>query len=103
MKLNLLYVTFPSEKDALELANQLLTENHIVCANLLAPIQSIYNWEGQTHHSTEIVQILKVLPHKTEIVSEYISKHHPYDAPPILLIESCSLNKNYSKWAELTQ
>jgi len=40
-------VTCGSEEEALKIANVLVEEHLAACVNLVAPIRSIYRWEGK--------------------------------------------------------
>ena len=100
MDINLLYVTFPSEEEALKMANTLVKANLIICANLQSPITSTYKWEGKIETAKEWIQIFKVIPSKVMEVEKHISDNHSYDAPAILKINTQSLNAGYSRWAD---
>ena len=41
------FVTCGSEEEALKIANALVEAHLAACVNLIAPIRSIYRWEGK--------------------------------------------------------
>ncbi len=90
------YVTNPSKEEALSLANDLLSEKLIACANLM-PITSCYVWEGKTQNDDEVVMIAKTRSELFEKVRHRIEEKHPYDVPCITRIP-VSANEAFFNW-----
>ena len=84
--IQLIYVTFASKADALTMAEGLLAEKLIACANILPPIQSIYVWEGAVQQQEETVALFKTV--HAQAAADYITQHHPYDTPCILTLNA---------------
>ena len=59
---------------ARQIANQLLSENLIACANILPQMESLYKWEGQLENSKEVVLILKTSDHQLNEAMERIAQ-----------------------------
>ena len=53
------FVTCGSEEEALKIANALVESRLAACANLVAPIRSIYRWEGRIWDEKEWLLIIK--------------------------------------------
>jgi periplasmic divalent cation tolerance protein len=54
------------------------------CANLLAPMQSIYRWEGQLQSATETPMLLKTTRAIAERLRVFVAEYHPYDTPCVV-------------------
>ena len=52
-------VTCGSEDEAIKIANALVEEHLAACVNLVAPIRSIYRWEGKIWDEKEWLLIIK--------------------------------------------
>lgn len=92
----MLYVTHPDEDTAKQLADRLLTEKLIACANTF-PIQSAYWWEGAVQNEREWVSILKTTIEASSLVERRLLEIHPYDTPCVIKIE-VSANAAYEEW-----
>ena len=53
------YTTHKNKEDATKMANILLEEGLIACANIFDNATSIYKWEGEIVNDTETIMILK--------------------------------------------
>lgn len=92
------YVPYPTKESAEAVANQLLNDKLIACANLLAS-ESHYLWNGKKEVESEIVAIFKTLNHKKELVIKYIEENHPYDTPFIGCFKM-EVNSKYLEWMQ---
>lgn len=79
----LVYSTFASEAEAVSVAQTLLLERLIACANML-PVRSLYRWEGQIQNEPEIVMMAKTTRDKQSAVIARIKSLHSYDVPCIV-------------------
>ena len=81
---HLLYVPVPNEQVGEEIANALLEQQLIACANLLPPGRSFYRWEGAVADEAEQVLILKTRGALVETVRGTVEELHPYSCPCVL-------------------
>lgn len=79
----LLHVTFADRTVAEQVAETLLAERLIACANILAPCTSIYRWQGKVERSEEVPALFKTQPSLAGRLRERITALHPYDLPVI--------------------
>ncbi|GIW66991.1 MAG: divalent-cation tolerance protein CutA [Candidatus Parcubacteria bacterium] len=91
------YITNPNKKTALKIANELLKQRLIGCANIF-PIESLYWWKGKIVKDKEYVLIAKTLEKNYKKVKEIVEKIHPYSVPCILKIKIDKVNEKYLKW-----
>lgn len=80
----LIWCPFPDRASAREVANCLLDEKLIACANLVGPIESIFEWNGTRDGSEEIGVLFKTDSRKLAQAVERMAALHPYDTPAIM-------------------
>ena len=98
----LFYIPCPDKACAQSLAEVLLKEKLIGCANILPNMESHYWWQGQLEQSSEHVLVLKTLerPGLQEKLSRRIEELHPYDIPCVMVLPILGINESYKKWLE---
>ena len=78
------YITGPSQESLETIAQTLLAEKTIACANLMAPHQSYYSWQGKTKNEPEWAMLLKSQIPLQDTLEKRILELHPFDTPCIL-------------------
>jgi len=91
------YITNPNRKAALKIANELLKQRLIGCANIF-PIESLYWWKEKIVKDKEYVLIAKTLEKNYKKVKDIVEKIHPYSVQCILKIKIDKVNEKYLKW-----
>lgn len=94
----IIYTTLPSQETAEKLAEKLLTQKLIACANWF-PITSMFSWQGAISKEGEWVLLCKTLEENQPDVERTIKKMHPYEIPCILSLLVGS-NQEFFSWAE---
>jgi len=96
----ILYTTWPDAETAEALGRLAVERRLAACANILAPMRSIYRWDGKIHCEAETPMLLKTTAGAVERLKELILKYHPYDTPCILSLEtdSAGCNPRYVQW-----
>ncbi|RJO60060.1 divalent-cation tolerance protein CutA [candidate division WS5 bacterium] len=94
----LVYITYPSKKEAEKAAGHLLKKKLVACANIF-PIQSLYHWKGSLASEEEFVLLGKTKEQNYKNIKEEVSKIHSYEVPCIIKIP-IEVNKEYGKWME---
>lgn len=75
----LVYVTFPSQAEAERVAETLLAERLVACANILGACTSIYRWEGRIERAEEVPVLFKSRPMLATRLRERLEQLHSYD------------------------
>jgi periplasmic divalent cation tolerance protein len=98
----LFYVPCPDKSSAEKIAQTLLSEKLVACANIIPGMESLYWWQGKIETSSEYILILKTL--KTSdaqsSVTQRVLQLHPYDVPCIMTLPVLGINEGYKKWLE---
>lgn len=96
----IVYTTFSTERDARQLSNKLLRKRLIACAQIDAPVSSLYWWNGNIEESLEFRLTMKSRKKLWTALEATISRLHPYDVPEIVAIEVSACSADYEKWIE---
>ena len=80
----MIWCPFPDEDSAASVASMLLDEKLIACANLLAPMRSMYEWNGERCDAREIGVVFKTHASLLNIAVARIAELHPYETPAVL-------------------
>ena len=93
-------VTAPSKQEAEKIAQHLLKEKLIACANIIGPVSSLFHWSGKTEKAGEYLILLKSRRDLFEKLSEAVKALHSYEVPEILALPVVDGSKAYLDWME---
>jgi len=93
-------VTCGSEDEALKIANALVEDHLAACANLVAPIRSIYRWEGKIWDENEWLLIIKTQRHRFGALEKKVKSLHSYSVPEIISLPIVEGSPSYLNWLE---
>lgn len=94
----LFYITYPDEATAQRIADRLIEDGLIACANIF-PMQSAYAWQGAIVREGEWVAIFKTRKELETQVEIAVRMLHPYEVPCIMRFEA-GVNADYQNWIE---
>jgi periplasmic divalent cation tolerance protein len=92
----IIYITTSSKEEAGKIAQHLLKNKLIVCANFF-PINSLYLDSGKIKEDDEFVLLLKTVEDKYNEIVKEVTKLHSYSVPCILKMDVVP-NEAYGKW-----
>ena len=82
-----IYTTWPDRQAALEAATTLVTEKLCACTNILAPMTSVYRWQGKVETAEETPMVLKAGGDAINTLRARLVDLHRYDEPCFLALE----------------
>ncbi len=92
-------ITAPSREVAWAIANPLVENGLAACVNIIAPIESIYSWDGKIQHDEAVLLIIKT---RAELVEGQlipaVKAIHPYDVPEIIALPIQAGSQSYLDW-----
>ncbi len=94
----LVLCTCPNESAALEIARILVKEGLAACVNRLAPVTSVYRWEGQICEASEQLLLIKTTNARYEALEMRLKALHPYEIPEIIAIPVVAGSSPYLAW-----
>ncbi len=93
-------VTTSSYDEAKKLANALLEDKLIACANIIEDVRSMFTWHGSICNEDENLMILKsIAPHYSKIEKK-IKKLHSYEVPEVVQLPIQQGLARYLKWID---
>lgn len=96
----LVYTTHQNQKEAEIVAERLLRDGLIACANVFPAGKSIYMWNGGINRDEEVIAILKTLPNQLRTLESKYLEIHPYETPCFVVLPSSESSEKYLEWAK---
>jgi periplasmic divalent cation tolerance protein len=90
--------TLPADADGPAFGRALLSERLAACVNLLAPMDSVYRWEGRVEEETERQVIIKTTRDRLNALWDRVRELHPYEVPEFIVLAIADGNEAYLKW-----
>ncbi|HLE15088.1 MAG TPA: divalent-cation tolerance protein CutA [Anaerolineales bacterium] len=94
-------ITVPSEEVGEAIAQALLDQRLAACVNRLAPVHSIYTWEGKTSTDEELLLIVKS---RADLFAgrlvPAVKALHPYQVPEIVALPVVMGSPDYLEWID---
>lgn len=91
-------VTTSSKKEAEKIAQHLLDERLIACANIIGPVSSLFHWAGKMEKAEEYLIIMKSRKDLFEKLADAVKALHSYEVPEILVLPIVGGSKAYLDW-----
>ncbi len=91
-------VTTASKQEAENIAQRLLQERLIACANIIGPVSSLFHWAGKTERAEEYLILMKSRKDLFEKLAETVKALHSYEVPEILALPIVDGSKAYLDW-----
>jgi periplasmic divalent cation tolerance protein len=76
----------------------LVDERLAACGHIIAPIRSVYRWQGAVHDETEARVALHTRRTLVPAVIERTQELHPYDIPCVIALSLTAGNPSYLRW-----
>lgn len=98
MAARFIYVTAANPEQAKAIGEALVKERLAACANILAPVSSIYWWQGEVQRDTEAVLIAKTEAALVERVIARVKALHSYTVPCVVSLAIEAGNPDFLAW-----
>jgi periplasmic divalent cation tolerance protein len=82
----ILYTTWPDAETAQAFARSAVEAKLAACANVLAPMTSIYRWQGAVEQASETPMLLKTTAAAADRLRDLILARHPYETPCVVAL-----------------
>jgi periplasmic divalent cation tolerance protein len=98
-------VTTASKQEAEKIAQRLLKERLIACANVIGPVSSLFHWSDKIEKAEEYLIFMKSRKDLFEKLAETVKALHSYEVPEIIVLPVVGSLKAYLDWLDscLTQ
>jgi periplasmic divalent cation tolerance protein len=99
MKLLDVWINCPDADHARRIAERLVEARLAACANIYAPIESVYRWQGAIERAREVPLLVKTRAELFDAVAAEARALHPDDTPAIHALEAAAVTADYLAWA----
>jgi periplasmic divalent cation tolerance protein len=90
--------TLPAGADADRFAEVIVQERFAACVNVLAPMTSIYRWQGAVESAEERQLVIKTVATRVEDLKRRLESAHPYEVPEFLVLPVSGGTDVYLAW-----
>lgn len=94
------YATFADVGEAERIARTVVEARLAACANILAPCQSVYRWQGALEYAQEVPALFKTTAPRAHALVERIAELHSYETPAIVVWPIAETLPVYAGWVE---
>ena len=94
------FVTAANSKEAQRIADKLIKDKLIACANIIDHVRSVFWWEGKTDSASEVLLIMKTKKSRLVKIIKTVKSLHSYAVPEIIALPIISGDKRYLRWLD---
>jgi periplasmic divalent cation tolerance protein len=91
-------ITADSEDWLINFTRSLVEDRLAACGQHLAPIRSVYRWDGTIHDDREFRVALHTRTGLVPAIVERAGLEHPYEVPCVLALSIQAGNPDYVRW-----
>ncbi|HEU5312993.1 MAG TPA: divalent-cation tolerance protein CutA [Candidatus Udaeobacter sp.] len=90
--------TFPDAETASRIAQTLVEEKLVACANLIPAVHSIYRWKEKIETAGEVMVFFKTTEDRLAAFEQNLRSLHPYEVPELICIKIDNGSPDYLRW-----
>lgn len=94
------YLTFPDESTAQDIARKLVGSRVAACVNVLGTGRSIYRWDDAVVDEPEVFAVAKTTRARLDTLITMVAELHPFDVPCVVAYSSVGGLTQYLDWVE---
>ena len=91
-------VTTASKQEAEKIANHLLNDKLIACANIVGPVTSLFRWRENVERAEEYLMLMKSRRDLFDRLTEAVKTLHSYEVPEIIAVPAVEGSRDYLNW-----
>ena len=96
----LIYCTCPDQAMAERVAEALVADRLAACVNIVPGITSIYRWQGEVQHDSELLLLIKTRSECYPALEARIRELHSYELPEIIAVPIQRGSEPYLAWLD---
>ena len=100
IKYIVVFVTAKDKQQAQKIADGLLKDRLIACANIVSDVQSFFCWQRKIDQANEVLLIIKTKKVLFKKVVLKVKALHSYDVPEVIALPIVGGNFDYLKWID---
>ena len=91
-------VTTANKQEAESIAQTLLKDRVIACANIIGPVSSFFHWSGKMEKAGEYLVLMKSRQDLFEKLEATVKALHSYEVPELLVLPIVGGSEAYLSW-----
>ena len=91
-------ITADDESWLINFTRSVVADRLAACGQHIAPIRSIYRWDGSIHDDREVRVALHTRASLVPAIIERVKREHSYQVPCVLALPVQTGNPNYLTW-----
>lgn len=84
--------------NAQDIAAGLVESNAAACVNIVPGLTSVYQWQGETHSTSEVLLLVKTTATAYAQAEKIIKQRHSYELPEIIAVPIAKGSDDYLQW-----
>ena len=92
------FMTAADGGEATRIADLLVNRKLAACVQILPAIESVYRWNGEVQHDTEILILAKTTTAQFDDLEKAVREIHSYDTPEIVAVPMAHVSEPYRVW-----
>jgi periplasmic divalent cation tolerance protein len=92
------FTTLPTDTDAHAFLRPLLESRLIACGSVLAPVRSVFRWDGAVTEAVEQQVLLETTASRLQRLRDDALTRHPYEVPEWLVVPVTDGLPAYLDW-----
>ena len=77
---------------------RLLVEQHLAACVHIAPIESVYHWQGRLHREREFQLSMQTSASRAKALRSTLRTLHPYELPALYVVTPAWVYAPYARW-----
>lgn len=98
MKTYLVYMTATDAAEAERVGSVLVERRLAACVNILAPVRTLYWWDGAVQNEQETAFVAKTAEDRLEALIAAVQEVHSYDVPCIVALPMERGSADFLEW-----
>lgn len=95
-----IFVTARNKSEAKKIAQHLLKERLIACANIVNGVTSLFRWKGKVDQAEETLLILKTEKSKFKKIVKSVNLLHSYETVEVIALPIVDGDTKYLQWVK---
>jgi periplasmic divalent cation tolerance protein len=95
-----IYAIFANADEAERIGRAMVERRLAACANIIAPVRSIYRWKGAVEQADEVAAIFKTTEASADALIAAIAGLHSYEVPCIVTWPIDKITASYAAWVK---
>ena len=96
----IVFVTTKDKAEAEKIAQALLQEKLIACANVISPVKSCFHWLGKIDAAEECLIMMKSRASLFLEIESRVKALHSYEVPEVLAVSIIAGSAGYLGWMD---